>query len=50
MRIPREGGHLKTKAKIGGGRLQRRNDKTCWPPPEAGEEARKDSPIDLLEG
>lgn len=50
MRIPREGGHLKTKAKIGGGRLQRRNDKTRWPPPEAGEEARKDSPIDLLEG
>lgn len=47
MRIPREGSHLKTKAEIGGGRLQQRNDKTRWPPPEAGEEARKDPPIEF---
>lgn len=49
MRIPRQGGLLKMKAKIGGVCLQQRNDKKCWLPPEAREEAKKGLPRELLE-
>lgn len=47
MRIPRKGEYLNMKAEIGGVCLQWRNGKTHWPPPKAGEEARKDPPVEL---
>lgn len=42
-RVPEQEG----RAEIGGACLQWRNGKIHWPPPKAGEEARKDPPVEL---